>query len=107
MGMTRTPPVDTHEACALLADKTKLTLLLHLAVEERCVSALTYDLNLPQATVSHHLGILVREGLVARRQAGRYAFFSLASDEPLGDDTLMSIATRTGSIPIRQRVRGT
>ncbi len=42
----------------LLSDKTRLNILLSLARGERNVSSLCKELELPQPTVSHHLGLL-------------------------------------------------
>ena len=42
----------------LLSDKTRLSILMLLATGEKNVGSLCVELNLPQPTVSHHLGLL-------------------------------------------------
>jgi DNA-binding transcriptional ArsR family regulator len=61
----------------LLSDKTRLNILLLLARGERNVSSLCGELNLPQPTVSHHLGLLRMSNLIANRRAGKQVFYEL------------------------------
>ena len=62
----------------LLSDKTRLTLLQLLGGGETNVSALCRLLELPQPTVSHHLGLLRQSGLIRPRRAGKQVFYRLA-----------------------------
>ena len=61
----------------LLSDKTRLNILLMLAAGERNVSSLCGDLNLPQPTVSHHLGLLRMSNVILNRRAGKQVFYGL------------------------------
>src|ERR1041385_8174035 len=61
----------------LLSDKTRLNILLLLAQGERNVSSLCEELNLPQPTVSHHLGLLRLNNVIANRRHGKQVFYSL------------------------------
>ena len=61
----------------LLSDKTRLNILMLLARGERNVSSLCTELNLPQPTVSHHLGLLRMSNLIANRRAGKQVFYEL------------------------------
>lgn len=76
--------VDAEEMAAVfkvLADPIRLRLLSLIAsVPEGEVCAC--DLNAPvlrsQPTVSHHLSILVKAGLITREQRGKWAWFQIA-----------------------------
>jgi len=70
-------------AFKVLADPVRLRLLsLVASVPEGEVCAC--DLNIPldrsQATVSHHLSVLVNAGLITREQRGKWAWFRVAAD---------------------------
>ena len=61
----------------LLSDKTRLNILMLLAKGERNVSSLCAELNLPQPTVSHHLGLLRMSNLISNRRDGKQVFYEL------------------------------
>lgn len=61
----------------LLADKTRLHILMELAKGERNVSSLCEQLRLPQPTVSHHLGLLRSRNLISNRRHGRHIYYDL------------------------------
>lgn len=61
----------------LLADKTRLNILLLLSKGERNVTSLCETLGLPQPTVSHHLGLLRMNNIIANRRDGKQIFYSL------------------------------
>jgi DNA-binding transcriptional ArsR family regulator len=61
----------------LLADKTRLHILMLLAGGERNVTSLCDELSLPQPTVSHHLGLLRMNNLIGNRRDGKRIFYSL------------------------------
>lgn len=61
----------------LLTDKTRLNILMILAVGERNVTSLCEDLKLPQPTVSHHLGLLRMSNVISNRRAGKQVFYGL------------------------------
>ncbi|MGD0390770.1 MAG: metalloregulator ArsR/SmtB family transcription factor, partial [Tepidisphaeraceae bacterium] len=52
----------------LLSDKTRLNVLLSLARGERNVTSLCEELGLAQPTVSHHLGLLRGNNMIANRR---------------------------------------
>jgi len=60
-----------------LSDPTRLRLLEELSAGERNVTRLCEALDLPQPTVSHHLGLLATAGLLSRRRAGKRVFYHL------------------------------
>jgi ArsR family transcriptional regulator len=72
-------------ALKVIADPARLRLLSLIQAQpghEACVCHLTEPLGLSQPTVSHHLKVLLRAGLVEREQRGSWAFFRVR-EEPL------------------------
>jgi len=63
----------------LLSDRTRLNLLMLLANGEKNVTTLCESLNLPQPTVSHHLGLLRMGNIISNRRDGKQVFYSLDS----------------------------
>ena len=61
----------------LLCDKTRLNILMLLAQGERNVTSLCQELDLPQPTVSHHLGLLRMNNLIGNRRDGKQVFYEL------------------------------
>ena len=61
----------------LLSDKTRVQILLILARGERNVGSLCDLLQLPQPTVSHHLGLLRSKNLIMNRRNGKQVFYAL------------------------------
>ena len=83
-------PLATDEADALagalkvLADPARLRLLSLIQSQpdhEACVCHLTEPLGLTQPTVSHHLKVLLRAGLVEREQRGSWAYFRVVPSQ--------------------------
>ena len=67
----------------LLADPTRariVSLIMESPEGERMVGPLAEELNLRQPTVSHHLRLLLADGLLERRPDGRNAWYSIAPD---------------------------
>jgi len=63
-----------------LGDPVRLRLFQLLAGrDELCVCHLTEALNLPQSTVSRHLGVLRHAELVQTRREGKWMHYRLAS----------------------------
>lgn len=65
------------------ADPSRLALLMALRGGERTVGDLVQATRFSQSNVSNHLGCLRDCGLVAVRQQGRFAFYTL-SDPRVG-----------------------
>ncbi len=72
----------------LLSDKTRLNILLMLADGERNVSSLCQELQLPQPTVSHHLGLLRMNNVIGNRRAGKQVFYGLNGRVDTGESSL-------------------
>jgi ArsR family transcriptional regulator len=91
-------------AIRVLADPARLRLLSLIASSpdrEACVCDLTAPLELSQPTVSHHLKVLTKAGLLAREQRGRWAYFRLVPDRL--DIVRRAFSTRSGNRPERSR----
>lgn len=79
-------PAAAAEAAATfkaLSDPARLRLLSIVAAHpdgEVCVCDLTGPVGLSQPTVSHHMGALVKAGLITREQRGKWAYFRIADD---------------------------
>ena len=68
----------------VLSDPVRLRLLSIIASAaegEICACDLPAPLERSQATVSHHLSLLVRAGLITREQRGKWAWFAIAPDK--------------------------
>ncbi|MGH7175921.1 MAG: ArsR/SmtB family transcription factor [Tepidisphaeraceae bacterium] len=61
----------------LLSDRTRLNILMLLTEGERNVTSLCDELKLPQPTVSHHLGLLRLNNVIANRRHGKQVFYNL------------------------------
>jgi len=69
---------DLAAAFKVLADPVRLRLLSLVAATpggEVCACNLTEPLGRAQPTVSHHLSVLTRAGLLQREQRGRWAWY--------------------------------
>lgn len=71
--------LDPDELLRAFVEPTRLRLLALVAEEETCVCDLVGALGLPQPTVSRHLGVLRRAGLVNARKDGLWMWYSLAA----------------------------
>jgi ArsR family transcriptional regulator len=66
-----------------LAEPARLRLISLLAAApdgELCVCDLTAPLGLSQPTVSHHLGVLHKAGLVTREKRGTWAYYAVVPE---------------------------
>lgn len=63
--------VDLNDAFAALADPTRRGIVLRLARGESSVSELVSHFSLTQPTISSHLKVLEKAGLITRRREGQ------------------------------------
>ncbi len=63
-----------------LADPIRLHMVRLLAEQEQCVCHLTEALGLSQASISHHMAVLKRAGLVQDRRDARWTYYRLAPE---------------------------
>ena len=63
-----------------LADKTRWRIANLVADEALCVCELADILNLPQSTISSHLQVMRKGGLVTAERTEKWAYYQLASE---------------------------
>ena len=71
------------EACGLLkalANRHRLMVVCQLIEKERSVGELAALLNIRDSTVSQHLALLRKDGLVRARRDGQTIWYSIGSD---------------------------
>ncbi len=73
------------ESLALLADSTRLRLLLLLGEEELSVVELQEILGMGQSRISNHLAQLRQAGLVRDRRSGKNIYYAPAGRDSLPD----------------------
>jgi len=74
-----------------VADETRIRLLRALLAGEKCVIELVEALGLEQPTVSHHLGLLRRAGLVTARREGKRVVYAVSPEVRPGDGDASSL----------------
>ncbi len=82
------PPLeDWAAALKALGDPTRLEIvaLVAAASEPLCACEIEARFDLSQSTISHHLGLLRRAGILTAQRRGTWAFYSIVpdADEPL------------------------
>ena len=65
-----------------LSDETRVRALLSLAQGELCLCQVVDLLRLSPSTVSKHMSVLGKAGLVARRRDGRWIHYRLSGASP-------------------------
>lgn len=91
------------ELFRLLSDKTRLNILLLLASGERNVTSLCEELELPQPTVSHHLGLLRMRNLISNRRNGKQVFYGLNGHVVPDKGNGLQIAAQSFNVMIAER----
>ena len=66
-----------------LANESRLMILCTLASGERSVGELNAEVDLSQSSLSQHLGVLRKEGLVQTRRVSQTIYYSLADSPAL------------------------
>ena len=75
--------IDAETMFRMLADSTRLRLLMLLASEgELCVCELTHALELSQPKISRHLAQLRESGLLQTRREGQWMYYRIAPALP-------------------------
>ncbi len=87
----------------LLGDRTRLSLLRLLIGGERNVTSLCVELDIPQPTVSHHLGLLRMNNLVVGRRRGKEIFYSLNSAAHSASGAALELAAGDFVVHIESR----
>ena len=68
---------EVADVCRMLADSTRVQMLVNLVSGAQSVGMLCETLDLSQPTASHHLALLRMTGLVQRQRQGKQMFYSL------------------------------
>lgn len=65
----------------VINDNTRLTILQLLAINKKmCACKILEELNITQGTLSYHMKLLTREGLVSCSREGKWCHYSLITD---------------------------
>lgn len=102
-GLSRANCWDFHELTSLfslLADKTRLNIVLMLSEGEKNVTWMCQQLQLPQPTVSHHLALLRSHHIVSHRREGKQIFYHLNGRVDLHGSGEISIYTNRYAVTI-------
>lgn len=83
----------------LLADATRLRLLLLLQQEELSVAELQEILGMGQSRISSHLSQLKSAGLVEDRRAGKNIYYALSARHPMGEGLLSLVQAGAKELP--------
>jgi len=68
--------IDCVEFCRALSDETRQHILEMLLAREMCVGDIVDAFPVSQPTVSHHLDVLKRLGLVTSRKEGKLVYYA-------------------------------
>ncbi|TYO94429.1 ArsR/SmtB family transcription factor [Desulfallas thermosapovorans] len=68
---------DVLDFLKILADDTRLKIIMMLSRRDMCVCEIIDELAMSQPAVSHHLRILRKSGIVNDDKDGRWVFYSL------------------------------
>ena len=72
--------IDCVEFCKALGDETRQRILEMLLEKEMSVSDITEAFSMAQPSISHHLSVLKRFGLVTSRKEGKHVFYAINRD---------------------------
>ena len=70
--------LDHSKVLAAFFDETRLTILELLRGGEKCASNLLEQVNIGQSTLSHHMKVLVKSGIVTSRKAHKWTYYSIS-----------------------------
>jgi ArsR family transcriptional regulator len=73
--------IDTVEFAKALADETRQKIMAICCCKELSVNEIVEALDVTQPTVSHHLAILRRAGLVRTERHGKQVLYTLNQDK--------------------------
>ncbi len=91
---------DINDFLKAMADDTRQGILFLLRAGEMSVSELCERLPIHQPTISYHLAVLRRAGLVTSRREGRWVYYRVnpACVKECSDEILVRFRRTTGSI---------
>jgi len=72
---------NVNEILFAYSEEIRLRIMLLLRNSEICVNCLVAVLNLPQSTISRHIGILRRSGVIQSERKGTSTYYSANQDQ--------------------------
>ena len=81
LDLMRTAAGDASALLKALSHGDRLMLLCQLSQGEACVSDLEASCGVYQPSLSQHLGVLRREGLVDTRRDGKHIYYRVVNDD--------------------------
>ncbi len=60
-----------------LADETRLKVVMILTKENRCACQILEEFQISQSTMSHHMNLLTKSGLVLAKKEGKWVHYHL------------------------------
>jgi ArsR family transcriptional regulator len=87
---------------ALIGQPARIQILLVISSQEACVCHLEAVLSMRQASISQHLMVLRKAGLVTTQRDGRHIFYCLTRPEVM--DVLDCVAQLAGIDPGRLQI---
>jgi DNA-binding transcriptional ArsR family regulator len=91
------PEEQISKLLSLIGQPARIQILLTIGAQEACVCHLEAVLGMRQASISQHLMVLRKAGLVTAQRDGRNIFYSLVRSEVI--DVLERAAQLTGIDP--------
>ena len=73
------PINDISKILTCISQPARIQILMSLSLQEACVCHLETALGMSQASISQHLMILRKNGLVVTRRDGRHIYYSLSN----------------------------
>lgn len=68
---------EVASCCKSLSDENRLSIIKMLTKGEKCACCLLETLKVTQPTLSHHMGVLVKSGMVNSRKEGKWQYYSI------------------------------
>jgi ArsR family transcriptional regulator len=87
-----------------LADPSRLKIMRLLREREQCVCHLTEALDVKQSTISHHMSVLKKAGLIVDRRDekdARWVYYSLAASTRETGRRLADLLDGSAAVPTR------
>ena len=97
--------VDKKECAALfkaLGDENRLKLLELLATGGKNATQLLQEMNVVQSTLSHHLSILTKSGVVHAHKDGKWTVYALSPEGFARAGSMLREMTATLSLPTQE-----
>ncbi len=72
------------EICQALTHPTRLEIIDYLRAGEKTVSELVQAMDMPQSTISRHLRLMRKKGVVQTRRVGPNVYYRLSNENIIG-----------------------